>query len=57
MYEDIIRGVKKDSERDRKCENCTHASYILSNYLGKVMCQIKLKHMEESDWCEDWKRF
>lgn len=57
MFEDIIRGIKKKKEEDRKCENCTHASYILSNHLGKIMCTIKLQHMKETDWCEKWERY
>lgn len=57
MYEDIIRGIKKDEEKDRMCENCAYASYVLSNFLGKIFCQMKLQHMKENDWCENWKRY
>lgn len=57
MFDDVIRGIRKEEESDRMCENCTHASYILSDFLGKILCQKKLKHMKESDWCEKWERY
>jgi len=57
MFEDIIPDQDIEfGPTIRCCEDCDIASYILSNFSGKVLCQRTGHHMLYSDWCEKWEQ-
>ena len=55
MFEDILTSDSKKVKIIPTCANCEIASYILSNYPDKILCQLKKKHMEKAFCCRKWK--
>jgi hypothetical protein len=55
MFDDILpKDENSDITWNKKCKDCNHGSFILSNYPGKVLCQSKRTHVDHNFYCNKW---
>ncbi len=55
MFEDLLTEKDKDDITWKKsCHNCNHASFILSNFPKKILCQLLSTHKPKEYYCNKW---
>lgn len=54
--EDIKRIILGRST-DQNCDSCKHGSHLLSNYPGKVLCDMYNRHKDLDYCCRNWDKY